>query len=105
MGCHFLLQGNFLTQGLNPGFPRYRQMLYCLSHKGSPFPFLPFYTVHGVLKARILKWFAIPFCSGPSFVRTPTMAHLSWVALHGMSHSFFELDKTVVHVISLISFL
>ena len=26
---------------------------------------LPFHTVHGVLKARILKWFAIPFSSGP----------------------------------------
>ena len=25
----------------------------------------PFHTVHGVLKARILKWFAIPFSSGP----------------------------------------
>ena len=32
--------------------------------------FLPFHTVHGVLKARILKWFAIPFSSGPYFVRT-----------------------------------
>ena len=32
--------------------------------------FLPFHTVHGVLKARILKWFAIPFSSGPCFVRT-----------------------------------
>ena len=32
--------------------------------------FLPFHTVHGVLKARILKWFAIPFFSGPRFVRT-----------------------------------
>ena len=31
---------------------------------------LPFHTAHGVLKARILKWFAIPFCSGPHFVRT-----------------------------------
>ena len=29
-----------------------------------------FHTVHGVLKARILKWFAIPFSSGPHFVRT-----------------------------------
>ena len=26
-------------------------------------------TVHGVLKARILKWFAIPFSSGPHSVR------------------------------------
>ena len=25
---------------------------------------------HGVLKAQMLKWFAIPFCSGPRFVRT-----------------------------------
>ena len=32
--------------------------------------FLPFHTVHGVLKARILSWFAIPFSSGPHFVRT-----------------------------------
>ena len=31
---------------------------------------LPFHTVHGVLKARILKWFAIPFSSGPHFVQT-----------------------------------
>ena len=32
--------------------------------------FLPFHTVHRFLKARILKWFAIPFSSGPQFVRT-----------------------------------
>ena len=32
--------------------------------------FLPFHTVHGVLKARIWKWFAIPFSSGPRFVRS-----------------------------------
>ena len=32
--------------------------------------FLPFHTVHGVLRARILKWFAIPFSSGPHPVRT-----------------------------------
>ena len=66
--------------------------------------FLPFHTVHGVLKARILKWFAIAFTSGPHFVGT--LHHgPSWVALHGMAHSFIELDKAVVHVISLISFL
>ena len=66
--------------------------------------FLPFHAVHGVFKARILKWFAIHFSSGPRFVRT--LHHdLSWVALHGMVHSFTELDKAVVHVISLVSFL
>ena len=31
--------------------------------------FLLFHTVHGVLKARILKWFAIPFSSGPHSAR------------------------------------
>ena len=30
---------------------------------------LPFHTVHGVLKARILKWFTICFSSGPHSVR------------------------------------
>ena len=30
---------------------------------------LPVTTVPGVLKARILKWFAIPFSSGPHSVR------------------------------------
>ena len=32
--------------------------------------FLPFHTVHGVLKAGILRFFAIPFYSGPHYVRT-----------------------------------
>ena len=32
--------------------------------------FLPFHTVRGVLKARILMWSAISFSSGPCFVRT-----------------------------------
>ena len=35
VGCHFLLQGMFLTQGLNPGLPHCRQMLQPLSHRGS----------------------------------------------------------------------
>ena len=35
VGCHFLLQGIFPTQGLNPGLPICRQMLYCLSHQRS----------------------------------------------------------------------
>ena len=34
-GCHFFLQGIFLSQGLNPGLLHHRQILYCLS-QGSP---------------------------------------------------------------------
>ena len=36
VGCHFFLQGSFPTQGLNPGLLHCRQMLYHLSHQGSP---------------------------------------------------------------------
>ena len=69
------------------------------------FPYMPFHTVHGVLKARILKWFAILFSSGLHLSEICTMTHPSWVALHIMAHSLTELDKAVVHVISLVSFL
>ena len=50
-GSHSLLQGIFPTQGSNPVLPHYRQILYWLSHWGSP---------------RILEWVAYPFCSGLS---------------------------------------
>ena len=36
VGCHFLLQGIFPTQGSNPGFLHCRQILYSLSYKGRP---------------------------------------------------------------------
>ena len=36
VGCHFLLQRIFPTQGLNPGLLYCRQTLYHLSHQGSP---------------------------------------------------------------------
>ena len=36
MGCHSLLPGVFPTQGSNPGPQHCRQILYHLSHQGSP---------------------------------------------------------------------
>ena len=36
LGCHFLLQGIFPTQGSNPGHLYCMQILYRLSYKGSP---------------------------------------------------------------------
>ena len=50
-------RGIFLTQGLNPGLPHCRQILYQLSHKGSP---------------RILEWVAYPFSRGFSQPRNRT---------------------------------
>ena len=52
-------------------------------------------------------WSGLPLPSPMDHVLSELsfMTHPSWVALHGMAHSFIELDKAVVHVISLISFL
>ena len=52
-------------------------------------------------------WSGLPFLSLVDHILSElsTMTHPSWVALHGMTHSFIELDKTVVHVIRLVSFL
>ena len=36
VGCHFLLQGIFLTQVLSLGLLHCRQTIYHLSHQGSP---------------------------------------------------------------------
>ena len=52
VGCHALLQGIFPTQGLNPGLPHYRWILYHLSHQGSP---------------GILEWVVCPFSRGSSW--------------------------------------
>ena len=52
-------------------------------------------------------WSGLPFPSLEDHVLSElsTMTCPSWVALHGMAHSFIELDKAVVHVIRLVSFL
>ena len=52
-------------------------------------------------------WSGLPFPSPVDHISSElsTMICPSWVALHGMAHSFIELDKSVVHVIKLVSFL
>ena len=58
VGCHFLLQGIFPTQGLNPGFLHCRQILYGLSYKGSPYSFkyvfIAFFNVCSFLSEHLL---------------------------------------------------
>ena len=51
MGCHDFPQGIFPTQVSNPVLLHFRQILYHLSHQGSP---------------RILEWVANPFSRGSS---------------------------------------
>ena len=52
-------------------------------------------------------WSGLPFLSPVDNILSElsTMIHPSWVALHGMAHSFTEWDKAVVCVIRLVSFL
>ena len=57
VGSLSLLQRIFPIQGSNPGLPHCRQILYQLSHKGSP---------------RIPEWVAYPFSSGSPRPRNQT---------------------------------
>jgi len=57
VGSLSLLQGIFPTHGSNPGLLHCRQILYQLSHKGSP---------------RIVEWVAYPFSSRSSRPRNQT---------------------------------
>ena len=67
---------------------------------------LPGSPVSGIFQVIVLEWFAaIPFSNGPFLSELSTMTCLSWVAPHGMDDDFIELNKAVVHVISLVSFL
>ena len=67
--------------------------------------FLPFHTVNGFSRQKY--WSGLPFPSPVDHVLSElsTMTHLSWVALHSMANGFIELDKAVVHMICLVSFL
>ena len=67
MGSLSVLQGIFPTQGSNPGLPHCRQILYQLSHKGSP---------------RILEWVAYPVSSRSSRPRT-------WIGVSCSAGGFF----------------
>ena len=66
--------------------------------------FLSFHTVHGVLGQEYASGLPLPSPVDHVLSELSTMTHPSWVALHGLAYSFIELDKAVVHVISLISF-
>ena len=63
VGCHALLREIFPTEGLNPGLLHSRQILYCLSHQGSPW---------------ILEWVVYPFSRGCSRPRIRT--RVSYIA-------------------------
>ena len=96
--CLFILSGV-----ISPVFSSSTLGNYCPGEFMFQCPiFLPLHTVHGVLKARILKWFTSPFSSGACIVRSLHHDLSILGGPHGMAHSFIKLDKAVVHVIRLV---
>ena len=67
--------------------------------------FLPFVLSMGFSREEYRS--GLPFPSPVDHVLSElsTVTHPSWVALYGMAYNFIELDKAVIHVISLVSFL
>ena len=107
-------RGIFPTQGLNPGLPDSRRILYHLSCQGSPnmhqvkvklaqsCPTLcdPMnHPVHGILQARILEGVAFPFCRGifPTQGSNPGLPHCRWM-LYQLSHQGSPIctDPTII---------
>ena len=68
-----LLQGIFPTQGLNPGLPLCKQILYQLSHKVNP---------------RILEWVAYPFLQQIFLTQESNwgLLHCRWIQGSPISH-------------------
>ena len=90
MGSLSLLQWIFPTQGLNPGLPHCRHILYQLSHKGSP---------------RTLEWVAYPFSSESSQPRDWTQISLiaGWffnnsAKWEAQIHVYVKLNHFAVHL-------
>ena len=90
-GCHAILQEIFTTQGSNPGLVHCRQIIYHLSHQGSP---------------RILEWVAYPFTRGSSWSRNRTSVFCiaggfftSWATKEAQSFLFPTKWKDIWHLL------
>ena len=79
-GSLSLLQGIFPTQGSNPGLLHCKQILYQLSHQGSP---------------RTLEWVAYPFSGGSSPPRNPTGRKRKFILETHVAEQTFEVSGSV----------
>ena len=62
VGCHTLLQGTFLTQGVNLGLLHWRQTLYHLSHQGSQIGILVIVICSNHFKAPVWQCYLRYYC-------------------------------------------
>ena len=99
--CLFILSGviyplisSSISGTYQPGEFIFQCPIFCL-----------FILFMGFLRQEYFSAFLFPSPVDHVLSEVSTLTHPSWVALHGMAHSFIELDKAEVHVIHLISFL
>ena len=118
VGCHFLLSEIFPTQGLSPCLLCWQAHSSLLSHQGSPLvpicfsvaqlcltlcdPMdwsMPAFLIQLMTLSRQVYRSGLPFPSPVDHILSElsTMTHPSWVALHGMAHSFIELFMPLHH--------
>ena len=83
VGCHFLLQGIFPTQGSNPGLPHCRWILYRLSHQESPI------WVYWFLKPNLFHTCHRSDCLEAVFERQLRCMRLWWSKTHIHTHTHF----------------
>ena len=95
MGCHFLLQGTFLTQGLNPGLPHCRRMLYPLSHQGSPRKSLGSFTFFFLTYSKTSLYFS----SVLNVSLSPDLTHIFLLIPFGAYLSIFKNYKVTVYTL------
>ena len=111
VGCHVLLQGIFQTQGWNPCLLHCRQILYLLSHQGSPISIHskaininPENTVKTMLNVSIVwqscSYHSIQFSSGAQ--SCPTLCNPMNRSTPGLPvhHQLLESTQTHVHWVS-----
>ena len=76
VGCHFLLQGIFPTQGSNPGPLLCRQILYRLSHQASSIPSITPLSLPSVVLSKPRKIFeSFPISHSFLFHHSPHGTH------------------------------
>ena len=119
MGSHSLLQGILSTQGSKPGPPHCRQVLYHLSHQGSPcvqyLPLikhsinvsnhsLPYQSITTAYELFLNTWLIHPFPPSLPHGVSTCYHHLSPARLHISPHPFLFL-RSIPHAAVRVTFL
>ena len=100
-GCHSLFQGIFPTQGSKPGLQHCKQILYCLSHQGSPtfnqflFPLTP---TSSILKSYLFYYVLLVF-EGQLTYNTMLVPGIQHSDLIFYAFQNDHIDKSVCHLL------